>query len=360
MNTEHDVNFCPLPQTFAFSSKADRDSATINASSAVDNGWSVVSAAELAAKPLQRPPELIHRLLYRGGTMLMSGASKSMKTFTMIDVGLSVATGREWLGFKCKATPVLLLNLELQDFAMADRVSAVSRAARIDPPESFFVVNLRGQLVNVDTIESKLARMIETTKAGLVIIDPHYKIGAASNVEENSNDAQGLLLYRLENTVCRSGAALILAHHFSKGDKSQTKAIDRAAGGGALARWPDVVMTLTDHAEPDCATVEFSLRNFAPVPPFVVRWKYPIWTQDETLDPSLLKKTGRSDEHPASELLKKLRDGMTNKEWRDASGWTDGTFRRKRNELISSGKIREASGVYYVKTPEQSQSPESF
>lgn len=358
MNTEHDGKASPLPHTFSFPREAADDPATFAAVSPAGAEWSVVTAAELAANPPQIPPELIHGLLYQGGTMLMSGASKSMKTFTMIAAGLAVATGREWLGFKCNPAPVLLLNLELQDFAMADRVSAVLRAADIDPPGSFFVVNLRGQLVNIDMIEARIASMIEETKAGLVIIDPHYKISAASDVEENSNDAQGLLLYRLENAVCRSGAALMLAHHFSKGDKSQTKAIDRAAGGGALARWPDVVMTLTEHEESGCATAEFSLRNFAPVEPFVTRWNYPTWTRDDTVNPALLKKAGRSDQHPASALLAKLTEGMSNKEWRDAIGWPEATYRRKRDELKTSGKVRDSSGCYYSKTLEASQSPE--
>ena len=348
MNTEHYGEIFPLPHTFAFPREAAPDSAKNTPSSSVGDKWNVVTAAELVATPPQRPLELIHGLLYQGGTMLMSGASKSMKTFTMIAAGLSVASGREWLGFKCKAAPVLLLNLELQDFAMADRVGAVVLATGIDPPTSFFVVNLRGQIVNIDIIESQLARMIEMTGAGLVIIDPHYKISAASGVEENSNDAQGLLLYRLENAVCRSGAALMLAHHFSKGDKSQTKAIDRAAGGGALARWPDVVMTLTEHEEAGCATAEFSLRNFAPVVPFVARWKYPTWTRDDSINPALLKKTGgKPVQFSLSAMLAKLQDGMTKKEWMAATGYTDSTWRRKLAEAMDGGKVRCTSGCFY-------------
>src|SRR5690606_9939723 len=113
---------------------------------------------------------------------------------------------------------VLFLNLELQDFAMTDRLCATAAAMRIPLPENLHVANLRGQLVNIDTLETNLPKLLKQTEAKLVVIDPHYKISAASAVEENSNDAQGLLLYRLENVVCRSGASLMLAHHFSKGD----------------------------------------------------------------------------------------------------------------------------------------------
>ena len=322
-------------------------------------GWSTTTAADLVANPPETPPELIHGLLYQGGTMMMSGASKSMKTYTMIAAGLAVSAGRNWLGFDTSAAPVLYLNLELQDFAMAHRVKAVASAMGIVPPASFHIANLRGQLVNIGTIERRVAKLIDKTGAGLVIIDPHYKISSASGVEENSNDAQGLLLYRLENTVCKAGSALMLAHHFSKGDKSQTKAMDRAAGGGALARWPDVVMTLTEHELADCLSAEFSLRNFAPVAPFVVRWKHPTWSRDASVNPALLKgKAGCPEKHSARDLLNKLRDGMTNVEWFSASKMAESTYRRKRADLITTGQVHEYSGGFHtLENPNPPKSP---
>jgi hypothetical protein len=65
------------------------------------------------------------------------------------------------------------------------------------------------------------------------------------------------------------------------------------------------------------------------------------------LNPANLKKAGRNNEHPASELLAVLKDGMSNKEWYKASAWADGTFRRRREELTDSDKVRLQSGCYY-------------
>lgn len=326
------------------------DDALLNDSKA----WTVRDAASMAADVVAAPPELVRGVNYRGGTMMLSGASKSMKSFTMIALGLAVATGREWLGFKCDAAPVLFLNLELQQFSMERRVREVAAAMRIDPPANFIVVHLRGKLVSVDTLERMLRPLLKRHRPGLVVVDPHYKVSSASKVEENSNDAQGLLLSRLENLVCPTGAALVLAHHFSKGDKSQTKAIDRSAGGGVLARWPDVAMTLTEHTEAACATVEMSLRDFAPVEPFVVRWKYPVWTRDGTLDAARLKKAGRPSEHDAAEVLEKLTAGMTRKEWQAATKLPESTFRRKRTELEDTNRVRCLSGCYFHVEPPKS------
>ena len=124
--------------------------------------------------------------------------------------------------------------------------------------------------------------------------------------------------------------------------------IDRAAGAGALARWPDVVMTLTEHEEPDCMTVEFSLRNFAPVPPFVVRWNQPVWQLDASLSPAKLKvAAGRIDRHPAFEALKLLgKRKLTQKKWAAALNWSESTLRHKIGILLSQGKIRLSRKAY--------------
>jgi hypothetical protein len=185
----------------------------------------------------------------------------------------------------------------------------------------------------------------------LVIIDPHYKISAASGVDENSNDAQGLLLYRLENTICKRGAALMIAHHFSKGDKSQTKAMDRAAGGGALARWPDVIMTLTEHEDEGCCVAEFSLRNFAPIQAFVLRWEYPVWHLAAGADATKLKKAGRPAKNPAESLLPLIpQNGITRGELLKLAKpkWGQSQLYEAVKELIRTGKVREMSHQIYV------------
>jgi hypothetical protein len=318
-------------------------------------GWNPISAAQSNAVPPQVPQELIAGMLYEGGTMMMSGASKSMKTYTMIALGLSVASGGDWMGRKCTQRTVVYLNLELQPFAMAKRVKEIAYAMGIDPPDNFLAVNLRGQLINIDAVEANLSKLFKDYNPGLVIVDPHYKISAASGVEENSNDAQGLLLYRLENAVCRKGAALMIAHHFSKGDKSNSKAIDRAAGGGALARWPDVIMTLTEHEEEKCCAAEFSLRNFSPIEPFVLRWQYPVWHLASGVDPSKLKKAGRPVKHATDSLLTLMgSSGMMKKELADAAiekGWGKTRAYDSINKLISENRIRESGGLIYKNEP---------
>jgi hypothetical protein len=155
----------------------------------------------------------------------------------------------------------------------------------------------------------------------------------------------------MEGLCVNAGAALILTHHFAKGDASVKNAIDRASGGGVFARWGDVMLTFTPHEEDDAMTVEMTLRNFKPVEPFVVRWEYPRWQRDGQLDPAALKNSrGAKERHSPEGALNSLSDsGMMYAEWLKASGLSESTFRRKRQELLDFGKV-ELRGVLYFKS----------
>ena len=62
-----------------------------------------------------------------------------------------------------------------------------------------------------------------------------------------------------------------------------------------FARDPDSILNFTRHEQPDCFTVETTLRNHPPTEPFVVRWEFPLFIVDSTLDPAKLKKPGRPE-----------------------------------------------------------------
>lgn len=307
-----------------------------------------VAASHLFASPPSRPPELISGMLYHGGTMLMAGASKSRKTYTLLQQGVAVATGGTWLGMKCDPAPVLYLNFELQDFAVHDRLRSICDALRIKPPENLHLWNLRGVKCSAVGLSQKVPDMIRRLGAKLVILDPYYKVSSQSGKDEISNHDQGELLCEIETMCAGPGAALTIAHHFAKGNQSSKNAIDRASGGGVFARWPDVMMTMTDHKEENALTVEMALRNFAPKKPFVMRYEHPLWVLAPDLQPADLKDAGgRTKEYEEEDTLAKLpADGATYTEWLKKSKRSESTFARHRDKLIAAGKVKQTGVIY--------------
>ena len=108
-----------------------------------------------------------------------------------------------------------------------------------------------------------------------------------------------------------TGASVVFAAHFTKGNQAGKESIDRISGGGSLNRDPDGLVTLTRHETDHAFTVDFTLRDFAPIEPFVVKWEYPLLVRDNYLDPEKINNTGDVSKHMTQsscfESLKKAR-----------------------------------------------------
>src|SRR5206468_1121617 len=74
-----------------------------------------IDATLLLTADLATPAELVSQILHRGSKLVIGGGSKSFKTWTLLDLAVSVATGTEWWGFQTTQGRVLYMNFEIQD-----------------------------------------------------------------------------------------------------------------------------------------------------------------------------------------------------------------------------------------------------
>lgn len=205
------------------------------------------------------------------------------------------------------------------------------------------VLNLRGRIKEWQRWQLQ----IPSGKYNLIILDPIYKLllllrGFVRN--ENDPGPIAAMLDEIETLAVRTGAAVAFGAHYSKGDQSQKESIDRISGSGVWARDPDSILNFTKHEESDCFTVEMTLRNHPPLEPFVVRWEYPVFVSEGTLDPMRLKKAGRKadESKSADKVLKLLTRPMLASEWERAAkarGISRATFYRRVEELEEAVKV---------------------
>jgi len=85
----------------------------------------ILNLEQLCAVAVPPPPLLIEELLHQGFKMVLGGTSKSNKSWCLLDLALSVASGQPWWGRKCPRLPVVYINFELQDWARAQRLDAM-------------------------------------------------------------------------------------------------------------------------------------------------------------------------------------------------------------------------------------------
>jgi len=190
-------------------------------------------------------PALIEGILREGHKMRITGPSKAGKSFALIEMAAALAEGREWLGMACRQGPVLYINLELDRASCLHRFRQVYEALRWEPRtiSAIEIWNLRGHAVPLDKLAPKLIRRAGGRGYAAVIIDPIYKLQWG---DENDAGDVAKFCNQLDRICHELGAAVIDAHHHSKGTQGQKRSIDRGSGSGVFGRDPDAVLDMIE------------------------------------------------------------------------------------------------------------------
>jgi len=250
----------------------------------------ILSLKDFVATEPMAPPQIIEGVLHQGCKMILGGTSKSNKSWCLLDLAISVASGQKWWGRQCARVPVVYINFELHPWAIMERIIAIVKARPecTGIGETLHIWNLRGHNADLSILRPKLEEQLAKHQFGLIILDPAYKV--LGDRDENANGEIASLMNELEAMARSSGAAIVVAHHFAKGDSTLKEAGDRLSGAGAWVRDPDSIVVLTPHEEPDCFTVTSILRNLPRLPEFVLGWEFPLMRLAQGPEPGGLRR----------------------------------------------------------------------
>ncbi|MGE4320490.1 MAG: AAA family ATPase [Acholeplasmataceae bacterium] len=244
------------------------------------------------------PPELIEGVVRVGHKMMISGASKSGKSFLLMQLAIALSEGTKWLGFQCKKSKVLYVNLEIDRASFIHRFTEIYEALKLKPKHShdISIWNLRGIAMPLDKLAPILIRRVVSRGYDAIIIDPIYKVITG---DENSASDMGIFTNLFDTISKETGCTIIFSHHHSKGPQGFKKAMDRASGSGVFSRDPDALVDLielsitedlrSNNNRDQTSTawrMESSLREFNNFKPLNFWFEYPIHKVDEqnTLD----------------------------------------------------------------------------
>src|SRR5260370_7040293 len=88
----------------------------------------ITSLGEILDADIGVEPEVIEGVLRRGCKAVLGGPSKSHKTWALLNLAASIASGRQWIGFGTVKGRVLYVNLELQDYNLKTRIQDIIKA----------------------------------------------------------------------------------------------------------------------------------------------------------------------------------------------------------------------------------------
>ena len=172
----------------------------------------IISARELQNKDLPELNVIVEDMIFQG-LIILASPPKYGKSWLMLDLCLSVATGKDFLGHKTNAGQCLYLALEDSQRRLKDRMEKVLNGE--DAPTNF------DYAVNAESIESGLINQLESYIAEkkdtkLIVIDTLQKVRGhiTKNDTLYSNDYKEIGY--LKKFADKHNIALILVHHLRK------------------------------------------------------------------------------------------------------------------------------------------------
>lgn len=257
----------------------------------------------------EQDPEIISGILRRGRIMLVGGQSKVGKTNLVMQLALAIANGWEWAGKQCVKGKILYLNYEIPEATFNERLELMCRRKGYEVEEvtkNFDVIHLRNYFSdNADRHVNSIVMKFKRKHYDALFIDPLYKL--SSGEDENSASEMSKLCFRFGKIASSMNCAVIVVHHFAKGDSSKKESMDRFSGSGMLARYADALITLNTNGVVDGdklgCYLEGTLREYSPLQKIYLWYDFPIHVID---DSGTLKyaKSGSSQKKSADDNLK--------------------------------------------------------
>lgn len=257
----------------------------------------VREATDTIKESIADPVELIAGLITECSKCVIGGSSKSFKTWFSLDAAVCLAAGLPFLGRATKPIPVMYVNLELKERTLKKRIKTIVEAKQAEGETvnlaNFRHVTLRGKLagLSVHEVINRLLKLVASINARALFLDPIYKLNTEG--DENSSRDQTKLFNELDRITTEGRATLILNDHFSKGSQSDKDPLDAIRGSSAKGGDVDAAIIIRAHENKFSYTVDVIHRELPPVEPFVISWKFPLFSIDESLDPAALKQPKR-------------------------------------------------------------------
>ena len=187
------------------------------------SGFTFYTMADLAKWP---PPEwLIEGVCYKNSQVMMFGPSNEGKSFVGIDIGLSVATGRDWHGHTVTKGPVVFITGEGGP-GIFRRMDAWCAHHHIASKDLDTIITFQApQLVNEKERKALIESIRQRCSPVLISIDTLARCFVG--FEENGNKEAGQWNAAVSDLQDAFGATVMTTHHTKKAKKDQ----ERGAGG---------------------------------------------------------------------------------------------------------------------------------
>ena len=271
-----------------------------------------IDAADWLEQPDLPERPIIDNLIEAGEAIAIVGSAKAGKSFMALQMALCIAAGLPFLGNPVHQRRVLVANLEVAAGQYKRRLRRMADTLQID------IASLRGWLTIQNLKESgtnweTLRADADSVEADVVLVDPFYQIFEGEEVDEIAVQNAIQSMRRLQ----AAEKTLITVFHAPKGFNGDRNLIDMISGSSRLARYPEAILGLMNHAEAeDLRVFSTVLRNHPPSDDLTLRLANGAFVAEPTIAPHV-ETTASRKRHAEAQARKAEQGGIS------ADGKTD-------------------------------------
>ena len=226
---------------------------------------------------------VVDGLLRRGEIMDIIYPPRIGASCLASDLAMSVAAGRRWLNkFPTCGGKVLVIDTGLHSETFSYRIRGIALAREIEfdkYADSLFVENVRCRMSRPLEFAPYFSK-VEPGQYVLIIFD--NLLGLYPSLADKNQSAISRGVYKqLKRIAMRLRCGIVCLRPI----QAEGSAIDDGTCLGGNTQ-----LIIRRHKQPNAVIVESTASSWPPIKPFCLRWTFPVWTQDDSLDTTALRR----------------------------------------------------------------------
>jgi hypothetical protein len=237
------------------------------------------TARELRARDIKPTPVIVDGLLPAGFSIL-AGAPKRGKSWMALDLAISVATGRPFLGRRTLKGKVLYLDLESGESRAKKRLSILLPG---EWPEDLYITHRADMLGDNGKLLLQIEEWLDKNPdTRLIIVDTIGRVKGGGRRTENAYETDTRLFGALQALAVARGIAILGIHHYKKGVEDGDDWFEKISGSMGLTGVCDTVLALTGKRDEQDCVLKSSSRDFEGIGDMVLRFDGGSWVVQGT------------------------------------------------------------------------------
>lgn len=288
--------------------------------------YKIISAPDLQKADLPPVKFLVNDILPEG-TSLIAAPSKIGKSWFVLDMGLSIASGRTFLSHSTNKNGVLYLALEDSEARLQDRMNKILAG---NPPPQFFYFMTKAPNLDDGLIDMLEYRISVNLEIKLIIIDTLQKIRGQALRNESGYAQDYREMGVIKDFADKHSISTFFVHHTRK-MKDEDDPFNMISGTNGIMGAADTAYALIkEKRDDDNAILHITGRDVQQINDMVT-FNKDIWKWEKIGDANWINQQREKLEFEKNPIVKTIRYAVESSE----NGWWSG----KASELLELGEF---------------------